>query len=243
MSTLTPEAVALARSDDTLVVLEGFHAVKHAIRFEADLVGLVTPDRQALAALAADLAPDVAAALAVAEETTADIFSAMAPRPVPTPALAVARRPDYRLEQILDRPGRLILLDRPRHLGNIGAVIRVAAAAGAAGVLTTGDRNPWDAAALRGSAGLHFAIPVARVDRLPHTSRSMVAVHPDGDVLGTTSIPDDAVLAFGSERQGLDRTLLDSADARVAIPMEPRVSSLNLATSVAVILYSADSAG
>jgi len=243
MSTLTPEAVALARSDDTLVVLEGFHAVKHAIRFEADLVGLVTPDRQALAALAADLAPDVAAALAVAEETTADIFSAMAPRPVPTPALAVARRPDYRLEQILDRPGRLILLDRPRHLGNIGAVIRVAAAAGAAGVLTTGDRNPWDAAALRGSAGLHFAIPVARVDRLPHTSRSMVAVHPDGDVLGATSIPDDAVLAFGSERQGLDRTLLDSADARVAIPMEPRVSSLNLATSVAVILYSADSAG
>jgi len=243
MSTLTPEAVALARSDDTLVVLEGFHAVKHAIRFEADLVGLVTPDRQALAALAADLAPDVAAALAVAEETTADIFSAMAPRPVPTPALAVARRPDYRLEQILDRPGRLILLDRPRHLGNIGAVIRVAAAAGAAGVLTTGDRNPWDAAALRGSAGLHFAIPVARVDRLPHTSRSMVAFHPDGDILGATSIPDDAVLAFGSERQGLDRTLLDSADARVAIPMEPRVSSLNLATSVAVILYSADSAG
>ena len=151
-------------------------------------------------------------------------------------------RPDYRLEQILDRPGRLVFLDRPRHLGNIGAVIRVAAAAGAAGVLTTGDRNPWDAGALRGSAGLHFAIPVARVDRLPDTLRSMVAVHPDGDVLGTTPIPDDAILAFGSERQGLVQALLDSADARVAIRMAPGVSSLNLATSVAVILYSAESA-
>jgi len=243
MPTLTPEAVALARRDDTLVVLEGFHAVKHAFRFDADLIGLVTADRQALVALAADLAPDVSAVLAGAEEVTADLFSAMAPRPIPTPALAIARRPHFRLDQILDRPGRIILLDRPRHLGNIGAVIRVAAAAGAAGVLTTGDRNPWDAAALRGSAGLHFAIPVVRVDRLPDTSRSMVAVHPDGELLGATPIPDDAVLAFGSERQGLQRTLLDSADARVAIPMEPLVSSLNLATSVAVILYSAERAG
>jgi len=221
MSTLTPEAVALARRDDTLVVLEGFHAVKHAFRFDADLIGLVTADRQALVALAADLAPDVSAVLAGAEEVTADLFSAMAPRPIPTPALAIARRPHFRLDQILDRPGRIM----------------------AAGVLTTGDRNPWDAAALRGSAGLHFAIPVVRVDRLPDTSRSMVAVHPDGELLGATPIPDDAVLAFGSERQGLQRTLLDSADARVAIPMEPLVSSLNLATSVAVILYSAERAG
>ena len=45
------------------------------------------------------------------------------------------------------------------------------------------------------------------------------------------------MLAFGSERHGLDAALLERADARVGIPMRPGVSSLNLATAVAVALY------
>jgi tRNA G18 (ribose-2'-O)-methylase SpoU len=45
------------------------------------------------------------------------------------------------------------------------------------------------------------------------------------------------VLAFGTERHGLTSELLRRADARVAIPMRAGVSSLNLATSVAVVLF------
>jgi TrmH family RNA methyltransferase len=45
------------------------------------------------------------------------------------------------------------------------------------------------------------------------------------------------VLAFGTERHGLSGELLDRADGRVAIPMREGVSSLNLATSVAVVLF------
>ena len=46
-------------------------------------------------------------------------------------------------------------------MGNMGACVRVAAAADAAGVLTTGGNDPWHPDALRGAAGLHFALPVA----------------------------------------------------------------------------------
>ncbi len=46
------------------------------------------------------------------------------------------------------------------------------------------------------------------------------------------------VLAFGTERGGLSPALLARADRRVRIPMRPGVSSLNLATAVAVVLYS-----
>ncbi|MBU1225597.1 MAG: TrmH family RNA methyltransferase [Actinobacteria bacterium] len=234
----TPASVALARRNPALVVLEGFHAVKHALRFGARLEGLVTPDREALAALCADLAPDVAGALAGAADVDAATFAAMAPFPIPTPVLAIARRPGVEVARLLAGPGRIVLLDWPRNLGNIGAVVRVAAAAGIAGVLTTGDRDPWDSAALRGSAGLHFAVPVVRIDSLPPGDRPLVALHPEGEPLGRTPIPNDAVLAFGSERQGLDRALLDRAALRLAIPMRPGVSSLNLATSVAVVVYS-----
>jgi TrmH family RNA methyltransferase len=127
-----------------------------------------------------------------------------------------------------------VLLEDPRHLGNVGAVVRVAAAASAAAVLTTGARDPWEPAALRGSAGLHFALPVGRVDAPPR-DRPLVALDPEGGPLA--DLPADAVLAFGTERHGLSAALLERADARATIPMRPGVSSLNLATAVAVALY------
>jgi TrmH family RNA methyltransferase len=51
------------------------------------------------------------------------------------------------------------------------------------------------------------------------------------------ALGDGAVLAFGTERGGLSDALLARADARVALPMQPGVSSLNLATSVSAVLY------
>ena len=50
-------------------------------------------------------------------------------------------------------------------------------------------------------------------------------------------MPRHAILAFGCERHGLSDELLPSADARIRIPMRAGVSSLNLATSVAAVLY------
>ena len=179
-----------ARAGPDEAVLEGFHALKHALRFGADV-------RLVAAAVLAGAA------------------------------------------------GHVVLLEDPRHLGNVGAVVRVGAAAGAGGVLTTGARDPWDPAALRGSAGLHFALPVARLGdaettdplaRLP-AGRALVALDPDGEPLRPGTLPPAAVLAFGTERHGLGEELLSRANARVAIPMRPGVSSLNLATAVAVVLY------
>jgi len=234
---ITPEAMAAARSDPGVVILEGFHAFKHAVRFDAEILGLATPDHRALIALAADLAPDVAEALGTAVEIPAAQFASLSPRTIPTPALAIARRPTADPAGVQAGSGPIVLLDHPKHLGNIGAVVRVAAAAKAAAVLTTGDRDPWDPAALRGSAGLHFALPVVRIDRLPDGGRPLVAIHPDGEPLVRGAIPNRAVLAFGSERAGLSPHLLDAADRLLAIPMRDGVSSLNLATAVAVVLY------
>jgi TrmH family RNA methyltransferase len=135
-------------------------------------------------------------------------------------------------------PAPIVLLENPSHLGNLGAVVRVAAAAGAAAVLVTGAPDPWHPAALRGSAGLHFALPVGRLDALPTTDRPLLAIDPEGEPL-TADVPlDRAILAFGSERRGLSENMLCRARQRVAIPMQPGVSSLNLACAVAVVLYS-----
>jgi len=232
------EMVASARGDPALVVLEGFHAVKHALRFGADVVALATPDRAGLMAMVAALAPDLADRLSDAEDLGREGFTRLSPHPIPTPALAVALRPHHDPATVIGAGGRVVLLDRPNHLGNLGAVIRVAAAAGAAAVVTTGDRDPWDPAALRGSAGLHFALPVVRVSTVPDRPRPLVALDPGGTPLMPGMVPATALLAFGSERRGLDAGLLAGADLWISIAMRPGVSSLNLATAAAVILYS-----
>jgi TrmH family RNA methyltransferase len=231
--TAGPEMFAAARADPHLVVLEGFHGLKHAVRFGAEILTAVSSDVPLLERLAAELAPELELA-ALVEPVAA---AALGPRAPHTKVLAVARRP--RFDPAALPGGRIVLLEDPRHLGNVGAVVRVAAAAGAAAVLTTGAADPWDSAALRGSAGLHFALPVGRVDPARLGARWLVAVDPGGDPFGT--LPADAVLAFGTERHGLSPALLARADRRLGIPMRPGVSSLNLATAVAVALYSSGS--
>jgi TrmH family RNA methyltransferase len=229
-----------ARTDPALAVLEGFHALKHALRFGAAIELAVTRDTKALARLADTLAPDLAERVAaLAQEIDADGFAALAPVPPATGVVALARRPVLDAEALLAArdPAPIVLLQRPSDLGNIGATVRVAAAAGAAGVLTTGRHDPWHPAALRGAAGLHFAVPVVRIDRLSPTPRPLVALDPTGRPLDAAGLPEGAVLLFGSERGGLDAEILARAEHRFAIPMRPGVSSLNLATAVAVALY------
>jgi TrmH family RNA methyltransferase len=122
-------------------------------------------------------------------------------------------------------------------MGNIGACIRVSAAAGAAALITTGENDPWHPDAVRGAAGLQYALPVASVESLPKSERPLLAIDPDGEELAPERLPARAILAFGTERHGLSSEVFERADARVAIPMREGVSSLNLATSVAIVLF------
>ncbi len=237
------QAVRLA-ADPQIVVLEGLHCVKHAIRFDADVVLLVASDRPAALDLAASLAPDIVGRL------EADLVAADAS----TLARVVGGRTRADLIGFARRPSRggvqrggaarretpTVLLENPRHLGNLGAVVRVAAGFGASAVLSTGSVDPWHPAVVRASAGLHFATSVERVaagDPVPAAAGPLLAFDPSGEDLREIVIPDSAVLAFGSERHGLSATLRGRADRMVAIPMLERVSSYNLATAVAVGLY------
>ncbi len=229
-----------ARRDPELTVVEGFHALKHALRFEAELVEAVAVDPAALEALARELAPDLAGRVAGRVERIAPADLAdLAPQVPRTGVLAIARRPPVDLAAVLadSRPAPVVLLEQPKNMGNVGACIRVAAAADAAAVLTTGENDPWHPDAVRGAAGLQFALPVASVETLPPSDRPLLAIDPEGEDLRPGGLPDRAVLAFGTERHGISAALLERADARVAIPMREGVSSLNLATSVAVTLY------
>jgi TrmH family RNA methyltransferase len=229
-----------ARRDPELTVIEGFHALKHALRFGAELVEAVAVDPEELERLTAELAPDLAGEMGgrVRRIDTADLVE-LVPLVPRTGVVAIARRPPLDLAAVLadPRPAPVVLLEQPKNMGNIGACVRVAAAADAAAVLSTGENDPWFPDAVRGAAGLQFALPVAAVASLPASDRPLLAIDPEGEELRPGGLPPRAVLAFGSERHGLSDELLARADGRIAIPMRAGVSSLNLATSVAVTLF------
>ncbi len=235
-----------ARRAPELTVVEGFHALKHALRFGAELVEAVAVDPPALEAMASELAPDLGGKLVdrvetVDRETLADLV----PLVPHTGVAAIARRPQVDLAAALadPAPAPAVLLEDPRNMGNIGACIRVAAAAGAAALITTGENDPWHPDAVRGAAGLQFALPIAKADALPASDRPLLAIDPEGKELAPEGLPARAVLAFGTERHGLSSEVFERAEGRIAIPMREGVSSLNLATSVAIVLFALKLAG
>ncbi|MEU7254753.1 TrmH family RNA methyltransferase [Streptomyces rimosus] len=228
--------------DPASVLLDGFHTLKHALRFGGDVRQVLTGDKAALLALAGELADDLTGTLdALAEQVPLAALRTLLPKVHPTGVAALAVRPDA--EANLDRlraaprPSPVVLLENPRNLGNIGAVVRLAAGFGATGVVTTGSLDPWHPNAVRGSAGLHFASAVERLTLPELPPGPLYALDPEGVDIRTVTFPDDAILAFGSERQGISDELRERATALVAVPMQARVSSFNLATSVAMGLF------
>lgn len=228
---------AAGRGD--LVLLDGFHALKHALRFGADVRMVIAEDPAAVRALAAELAPDVGTDVArlVRRATLKELL----PRVHPTGVAALAVRPDRAAGVAglgrMPRSAPVVVLDNPRNLGNVGAVVRLAAGFGATGVVTRGDLDPWHPNVVRAGAGLHYATTVERLvlDELP--PGPLYALDPDGEDIRALTLPDDALLAFGSERHGISPELRARADHLVALPMRPQVSSYNLATSVAMTLF------
>ena len=157
-----------ARNDQSLVVIEGFHPLKHAIRFGVDLLEIVSPDLDELKALQDEYAPDIGTQISeYVNWVSNEVFNLLGPSRPPTGVMAIAKRPIVDLTNILNdpHPAPVILLENPRNLFNIGAAVRAAAAAGAAGVINTGNLDPWKPAALTSGVGLqsvsytHLTLP------------------------------------------------------------------------------------
>ncbi|MDQ1558200.1 MAG: methyltransferase, TrmH family [Pyrinomonadaceae bacterium] len=147
------------------------------------------------------------------------------------------------------RPDPLVVvLHRINNPANAGAMLRVAEAASASGVVATvGTTDLLSPKALRGAMGSSFRLPLwtnaefAEVvawcgERGIRTvSADLAATHAHTELVWTGA---RAVL-MGAEAGGLDAAETRAADERVRIPMQPPVESLNVAVALAVILYEA----
>lgn len=243
-----------ARHSHDLAIIEGVQALKHAVRFQADIQRYITCDIDSVRKLLGELTDDITYDIFdTFQEVSETVFTKLSPNPHRTKVIALATRHNYQIEGISpDKP--IIFLEDPKDLENIGAVIRVAAAADAGAVIISGNIDIWHPAVIRGAAGLHWAIPVFNTNCHPQVvsgsatntqevlkqlknGRQLIALDPTGKDINGIAVPKNAILIFGTERYGISRQLLDQSDKIVRLPMKTGVSSLNLATSVAATLY------
>ena len=175
------------------------------------------------------------------EAVSSRVLAKMAYRAEPEGVLAVVEAP----ERALPRGGRLYLVaagvEKP---GNLGAMARSAAAAGADALVVTGAQaDIWNPNAIRASTGAVFTLPVVEATLEEVTGLGVAVV---AAVVGAPTRYTDADLAspaavvVGAEAEGLSAAWLEAADLLVSIPVAPGpVDSLNTATAAAILLFEA----
>ena len=179
---------------------------------------------------------------------TAAVMDAISPLRSPSSIVALADRPAARIQDIYAGPAPLaVVAVDVQDPGNLGAIVRVAEAAGATGVVAAGaSANPFGWKALRGSMGSALRMPIgggdpdAAVDAARRRRCRIVATIPRaGRMLFEIDLTGPIALLIGGEGAGLPEGLVEMADERITIPMRPPVESLNAAVTAAVVLYEA----
>jgi TrmH family RNA methyltransferase len=170
------------------------------------------------------------------------IFEGLAPTRHPQGVLAVVPEPASRRWPAASGVG--VFLEGLQDPGNLGAIVRSAAALGAAAVLLSeGCADPFHPAAVRGSAGGVFRVALERnaevadaAARVRAKGGSAWAAEPAGSPFAGWRPRRPALLLLGAEGAGLSEAATRAVDGRVAIPLERDVESLNVAVAAGILL-------
>jgi TrmH family RNA methyltransferase len=169
------------------------------------------------------------------------LFEQVAPVRTPTGIVALIDIPLPVAEP--HRGSFLVLLDGVQDPGNVGTIIRTAAAAGADAVLLSPQcADAWSPRTLRAGMGAHFSLQLHdHCDLLQAATafqgRLIATAGRGGEAPHATPLTGRIALAFGGEGAGLSEPLLQRADALVSIPLARDVESLNVGAAAAVVLF------
>lgn len=235
------------REREGLVLVEGPRAVSEVVDAGAVVrFALTSPRIEALGA--ESVLARLSDAGAPREEVSDAEMRDLADTEAPQGLLTVVEQPEVEWPEPAALgegapPERWLVLDALQDPGNVGTLVRAAAAFACAGVLALdGTADPWGTRAVRASAGAVFRLPIHTsrgrglaevLDTLPHP---ILAAEMGGDAPGEHTGARWSLIV-GNEGAGIRPALLDAADRRVAVPMPGGIESLNAGVAGAILLY------
>jgi RNA methyltransferase, TrmH family len=233
---------AKARQEQGLFLLEGTHLLQEAAAVSHPLETVCyTPDWQAAHP---DLGQRLSQLAQRVELVSSDVVQAIATTVNPDGIVATAPRGVWSPSLNSVRVG--VVLERLQDPGNLGAIIRTAAAVGADGLWLSADSVELDnPKVLRASAGQWFRLPMqtssdlkADLQNFQSQGVQLIATSPTATLtFWQADFTRPSLILVGNEGAGLSPDLLALADCTVQIPLAPAVESLNVSIAAALILY------
>lgn len=181
------------------------------------------------------------------------VFREVSQTVTPQGVLAVVRQPEYSLASILcDANGceknqlRLLLLEDLRDPGNLGTILRTAEGAGMDGVILSAESvDVFNPKVIRATMGAIYRLPffyaasfTDLLGTLKEHGISIFAAHLAGSQeYDTVRYPKKTAIMIGNEANGLSEQATQLSDARIRIPMEGAVESLNAGVAAAILMY------
>ena len=233
-----------ARERERLFVVEGIRAVEELLRSKLSITGLLvapklvdSPRGVSLIATARSRGLEVA-------EVDEKEFRSAAETESPQGVVAIASAPSHTLDQFDGATAlRLLVLDAVQDPGNVGTIIRTAAALGAtATVALPGTVDVWNSKVVRSAMGAHFHHPAFHAtwpdveSFLARTSTVLWAADAGGETLPREA-PARLALAVGNEGSGISAPVRGAASRVVSLPITSTVESLNVAVATGIILH------
>ncbi|MEH1821593.1 MAG: RNA methyltransferase [Nostoc sp.] len=232
------------RHRQQLFLLEGTHLLEEACAVNYPLETVCcTPDWQAAHV---SLWDEACSRCDRAEIVSREVLDTIATTVQPDGVVATAKRRERQTQ--LPFTGLVLALETIQDPGNLGTMIRTAAAAGASGLWVSGDSVDLDSPkVLRASAGQWFRLATAVTEDLKATVQQsqqagmqIVATLPDATLTyWEVDWRKPSLILLGNEGAGLSADLAAIADRQVRIPLSPGVESLNVAIAAALMLYEA----
>lgn len=235
----------LRRSKGERALLEGPHLISEALAAGYPLEAvLASPGGLVASADGRRLAAQLAARGVSVDEVSDELLATLGDADAPRGVLAVVRLPRPGLIALPARPRLTLFVDGLQDPGNLGALARVAEAAGAdALVLAPGTVHANHPRALRASAGSLLRLAVAsgvgaRELQRHQPEATWVALVPSGgQPLWQAELAAPLVISLGAEGPGLDAVVVAGSDLQVTIPLASPVESLNATVAAALVLF------
>ena len=234
-----------ARDRSGLFVAEGVRAVEELLASGLHITGALTCDL-------IDRTPRGAALVAQLHARGTDVvrvsereFDSASDTEHPQGVLAIAEQPKDVLDALtLSASARLLVLDGVQDPGNVGTLLRTAAALGVTATLVLpGTVDPWNAKVVRSAVGIQFkhrTIDCTEEALLVFLARHGIPLWgaaATGAPIDGIVPPAQLALVMGNEGAGLKPSVRDACAALVALPMSPGVDSLNVAVAAGIALY------
>ena len=227
---------ARGRRDQALFLIDGEKLVRDAIDADAPIVEVLstTPDRWS----------DAGRPVTVLSRADAERLSDTR---TPQGHFALVRDELEEVQPPVGDEWQVVALDAIQDAGNVGGVIRSAAAFGVDAVLVgPGSADPTHPRVTRAATGAWFRVTIGRsadlsadLAALRDHGATILAADQGGDSLHEQHLPSRVVWLFGNEGSGISEELSPLVDSRVAVPIADGVDSLNVNVAAGIILHHA----